>query len=165
MVGKTSNPVDSNRSHNNDRRRINSSRQGIISAIPLILTTTSRSRMSKFCSKKAKATVGDQVITFDSTVERDRYLHLKLLERAGEIHNLEIQVPYQLLPAQEGERGVKYIADFKYQQDGKTVVEDTKSAITKKQPDYILKRKMMLFFHGIKIKQIERKQGVWVYPK
>ena len=118
--------------------------------------------MSKFCSKKAKATVGDQVITFDSTVERDRYLHLKLLERAGEISNLEIQVPYQLIPAQAGERGVKYVADFRYQQGGKTVIEDTKSAITKKLPDYVLKRKMMLFFHGIKIKQVERKQGVWV---
>ncbi len=118
--------------------------------------------MSKFCSEKAKVVVGDQIITFDSTVERDRYLHLKLLERAGEISNLEIQVPYQLLPTQEGERGVKYIADFRYQQDGKTVIEDTKSAITKKLPDYILKRKMMLFFHDVKIKQVERKQGVWV---
>ena len=49
------------------------------------------------------------------------------------------------------EREVCYIADFVYQENGKTIVEDTKGYRT---TDYILKRKMLLFFRNIKIKEI-----------
>ena len=89
---------------------------------------------------------------FDSKTEAARWQELQLLERAGEITELERQVEYELIPKQKGERAVKYIADFRYiDHDGKTVVEDTKGV---KTPVYILKRKLMLRVHGIKIREV-----------
>lgn len=95
--------------------------------------------------------------TFDSKHEAERYSELKLLERAGQIENLQLQVPFQLLYPQRGEdgkvveRGVKYIADFVYTENGKTVVEDAKGMRT---PEYIIKRKLMLWIHGIRIREV-----------
>lgn len=128
---------------------------------------------SKYHSRK----ITRDGITFDSMKEYRRYCDLKLLERAGKIQDLKRQVEFELLPAQfediptgeiyrQGERkgqpkykrvcvekSVKYVADFTYHSadTGKMVVEDTKGFKTK---DYILKRKMMLYFHGIKIKEV-----------
>ena len=104
--------------------------------------------------RNAKVTV--EGITFDSKREARRYLDLLLLEKAGDISDLRRQVKYELIPSQRingkvVERKVEYIADFVYLRDGETVVEDTKGIRTK---DYILKRKMMLYFHGIKISEI-----------
>ena len=121
--------------------------------------------MSKY--KNKKITVGG--ITFDSKREAERYRELYFLERAGEITDLRRQVKFNLLPTQREapteigknglfkkgkilEREVSYIADFVYKNKiGFTVVEDTKGFRTK---DYILKRKMMLYFHGIRIREI-----------
>lgn len=107
---------------------------------------------SKYRSRKI--TVDGEV--FDSKKEYKRFVELTLLERAGKITNLRRQVKYELLPSQriDGkvvERPVSYYADFAYDQDGKTIVEDTKGVRT---TDYILKRKMLLYFHGIRIKEI-----------
>lgn len=91
-------------------------------------------------------------IAFDSKAEAARWQELCLLERAGEIKELERQVEYELIPKQKGERAVKYIADFRYiDHDGKTVVEDTKGV---KTPVYILKRKLMLWVHGIRVVEV-----------
>ena len=49
------------------------------------------------------------------------------------------------------EKEVSYIADFCYEQAGKPVVEDTKGFRT---ADYVIKRKLMLHVHGIKIKEV-----------
>jgi hypothetical protein len=49
------------------------------------------------------------------------------------------------------ERECNYIADFVYEQDGKTIVEDTKGVRT---PDYIIKKKLMLYIHKIQIKEV-----------
>lgn len=46
------------------------------------------------------------------------------------------------------ERSCKYIADFVYRQDGKTIVEDCKGMRT---PEYKIKRKLMLWRYNIKI--------------
>jgi hypothetical protein len=89
-------------------------------------------------------------ISFDSKAEADRYSELSLLLRGGAITGLKMQVKYVLLPKQDKERAVEYIADFVYEENGKTVVEDVKGFKTK---DYILKRKMMMYFHKIKIKE------------
>lgn len=120
----------------------------------------------------AKKCVADG-ITFDSIKERDRYIVLKSQERQGLISDLQMQVPFVLIPAQYEtvksitkrgkekiskklvERECRYIADFVYQRDGETVVEDTKGY--KKggaYATYTLKRKMMLYFHGIKVQEI-----------
>lgn len=95
-------------------------------------------------------------ITFDSMKEYKRFCELTLLERAGEITDLQRQVKFMLIPSQKidgkvVERPVHYIADFVYQEDGQMVVEDTKGFKTK---DYILKRKMMLHVHGIRIREV-----------
>lgn len=108
-------------------------------------------------------------VTFDSKREANRYQELLLLERVGAIKNLKTQVKYTLIPAQyekvwkprkkayeKGkclERECSYIADFVYVdiKSGEIVVEDTKGFKTK---DYIIKRKLMLYVHDIKIKEI-----------
>lgn len=87
-------------------------------------------------------------ITFDSKKEAQRYQTLKLFEKAGMITDLKCQVAFELIPKQDGERAVKYIADFVYKELGKVVVEDVKG---KRTQVYILKRKLMLERHGIKI--------------
>jgi hypothetical protein len=52
------------------------------------------------------------------------------------------------------ERATRYVADFTYRENGELVVEDTKSAATVKNKDYIMKRKLMLQVHGIRIKEV-----------
>ncbi|MBP5423758.1 MAG: DUF1064 domain-containing protein [Paludibacteraceae bacterium] len=98
-------------------------------------------------------------VVFDSIKEGNRYTELKLLERAGYISDLKRQVKYILIPSQKDEKGrviereVSYKADFVYRDNetGKTVVEDVKGFRTK---EYILKRKMMLYFKGIRIMEV-----------
>lgn len=79
------------------------------------------------------------------------------MQRAGLISNLREQVKYVLIPAQRDssgkllERECAYYADFVYDRDGVTVVEDTKGFRT---PEYKIKRKLMLRVHGISITEL-----------
>ena len=107
--------------------------------------------MSKYGSKK----VTQNGYKFDSKMESRRWNELVLLERAGRIQNLQRQVKFELIPSQRingkvVERACNYVADFVYMENGKQVVEDSKGFKTK---DYIIKRKLMLFRFGIKIKE------------
>lgn len=88
-----------------------------------------------------------------SQKEHERAVQLGLWLRAGLISDLREQVTYELIPAQEGEKPCKYVADFVYtdNETGLTVVEDTKGVRTR---DYIIKRKLMLYVHGIRIKEV-----------
>ena len=93
--------------------------------------------------------------TFDSQKEYRRFCELRLLERAGRIADLQRQVKFELIPSQriDGkvvERACVYVADFVYTEDGKKIVEDTKGVRT---ADYIIKRKLMLWVHGIQIRE------------
>lgn len=96
-------------------------------------------------------------ILFDSKHEADRYVELKFLQRIGEIRDLQLQVPFELIPKQteDGkvvERAVKYVADFVYYDKvGNLVVEDAKGM---KTDAYLLKRKMMRYFKGIEIREV-----------
>ena len=96
-------------------------------------------------------------ITFDSKKEATRYAELKLLQRAGEIFDLQRQVPFTLIPKQtrDGkvvERPCVYKADFVYKEkDGTEVVEDTKGMRTK---EYVIKRKLMLWQFGIVVREV-----------
>lgn len=109
--------------------------------------------MSKYNSKK---TVVDGQ-KFDSKKEANRYQELLMLEKAGVIKNLSRQVKFVLIPSQRDangkviERECSYKADFKYEEDGKTVVEDVKGFRTK---EYIIKRKLMLYQYGIRIREV-----------
>ena len=91
--------------------------------------------------------------TYDSKKEARRGEELKLLERASVIQNLRFQVPFELIPPQRDSenkaiRACKYIADFVYQDGDKTIIEDSKGMKTK---EYLIKKKLMLFVHGIEI--------------
>ena len=97
---------------------------------------------------------------FDSALERDRFIILDADQREGKISDLRRQVKFVLIPSQtvDGklvERECSYIADFVYKVQGQIVVEDTKSKATR-TPEYIIKRKLMLYVHGIIIHEIER---------
>lgn len=120
----------------------------------------------KYGNKKIVNAFGE----FDSALEYRRFLVLKDAERQGVISNLRCQVPYLLIPHQYKtvivhlktkdkteeklvERKVEYVADFVYVKDGLEVVEDTKGM---RLADYILKRKMMLYFHKIEIREVKK---------
>ncbi len=110
-------------------------------------------------------------IKFDSGLEMCRYVFLCEKEKKGVISDLRRQVKFNVLPAQyerpqyitDGkgkklpkpkvkERAVTYVADFVYKHKGIEVVEDTKGQRT---DVYILKRKLMLYFHDISIYEVE----------
>lgn len=106
--------------------------------------------MNKYGAKKiTDPTTG---FVFDSTKEYHRWCELRLLERARKITGLQRQVKYELIPKQDGERACTYLADFVYtDSDGKTVVEDAKGVRT---DAYKIKRKLMLWVHGIKVQEV-----------
>lgn len=127
--------------------------------------------MSKYNSRKI--TVNG--ITYASAKEYRRHRELLLLERAGAIRDLQLQVKFDLIPAQyesferyskktgkrlkDGkrliEKGCGYVADFVYQMDGEKVVEDVKGYKNSTAYDvFVIKRKLMLFIHGIRVKEI-----------
>lgn len=107
-------------------------------------------------------------IEFDSRKEAARYKELKLLEAAGEISNLEMQVKFVLIPTQRepdfvGVRGgikkgkviekeCSYLADFVYIREGEVIVEDVKGYKNGSAYNiFKIKRKLMLYLYGIKI--------------
>ena len=111
--------------------------------------------------------VGDEV--FHSRKEMRRYQDLLLLEKAGQIHNLRREVKYLLIPSQREtiwkngkpkqgkciEREVSYIADFVYEENGQTIVEDVKGCKKSKAYDlFVIKRKLMLYVHGIRVREV-----------
>ena len=89
-------------------------------------------------------------ITFHSKKEKDYYLKLKMLEKAGKIKDLKLQVPFLLLNTIKYKNKtyskVQYYADFQYLdvETGKIKIIDVKSEITKKDKVYRLKIKMLL---------------------
>lgn len=108
--------------------------------------------------------------SFDSKKEMRRYAELQIMQSAGMISGLQRQKKFVLIPAQRepdtvGKRGgrikgkviereVVYYSDFfYYTKEGDAVVEDVKSEATK-TPQYILKRKMLLYVHGIRIREV-----------
>lgn len=120
---------------------------------------------AKYHNKK----VTYQGIEFDSKKEMYRYIRLKSMLDEGQISDLRLQVPFELIPAiYEDEivklktktkvvkrcvqKAVKYVADFVYKDlYGYEIVEDSKGLRTK---EYLLKKKMMRAFLGITIKEV-----------
>lgn len=86
--------------------------------------------MSKYHNKKTQI----DMYVFDSAKEAKRYKELKLMEKANVISDLELQPRFLL---QEGfrkngktYRKIEYVADFKYKENGKIIVEDVKGIKT-----------------------------------
>jgi hypothetical protein len=116
---------------------------------------------NKFFAIKTRSSDG---ILHDSGKEAYRWEELLLLQRAGKIKDLKRQVKFVLIPTQREtvgkktkvvERECSYVADFVYTRtdNGKTVVEDTKSPITRTK-EYVIKRKLMRYIHGIAVHEV-----------
>lgn len=117
---------------------------------------------------------------FDGKNEWLRWCFLKDAQKGGMIRNLRRQVEFELIPRQEheeirrlktktktvtvfDEHPVRYLADFVYEkrttiedlwgesEEWYTVVEDFKGM---RLPDYIIKRKLMLYLKHIKIREV-----------
>jgi hypothetical protein len=101
-------------------------------------------RVSKYGSIKAEA----DGIKFASKAERGRYMDLRLMERAGEIEELRMQVRFPLIV--NDLLICDYLADFQYQAAGGLIVEDVKGYKTR---EYMMKKKLMLAIHGVEIKE------------
>ncbi|MDR3386836.1 MAG: DUF1064 domain-containing protein [Rudaea sp.] len=123
----------------------------------LIVPLASPAKQPKYRNTKCE----HNGIKFDSQKERSRWFHLIQLQVAGAIRDLELQVPFVLTDRKQRddgtwERASKYVADFVYTDvaTGRQVVEDVKSAATRKNRTYIQKRKQMLDKFGITVKEI-----------
>lgn len=97
-------------------------------------------------------------ITFASHAEADRYGELKILERAGRISSLQLQVPFVLAPAvlirgaNRKSPAIRYFADFVYMSDGgEVIIEDVKGMLT---PVYRIKRHLMAL-RGLHITEVK----------
>lgn len=110
-----------------------------------------REQETKSKSKYRNTKVSNSHGYFDSQKEYYRYLELKSLEKNNVIEDLQRQVMFELIKKNGKERATVYFADFVYVKDGEYIVEDVKSEITRKKPDYVMKRKLMLDRHGIEI--------------
>ena len=104
---------------------------------------TDKKSKSKYNNKKTVV----NGITFDSSKECKRFLELSLLQDNGVIKNLERQKRFQIVPKTKDEKAVFYIADFVYEENGRQICEDVKSAITRKNSTYIIKRKLFKYLY------------------
>lgn len=124
-------------------------------------------KKSKYLSKKIEY----NGLKFDSKKECNRYVDLLGQLENGEIQDLKLQVKYVLIPAQREpstynsrgreilgkvkERECSYIADFVYEKDGKTVVEDVKGyRFGNAYTIFTIKRKLMLYRYGIEVQEV-----------
>ena len=122
---------------------------------------------TKYGNNKIKNAFG----TYDSELEYARFIFLSNRQKEGEISGLRRQVEYLLIPAQYGteirhlktkdkevrvllERPCSYIADFVYERNGKTIVEDCKGAKAIITETAKIKKKLLLWVHGIELRYI-----------
>lgn len=97
---------------------------------------------------------------FDSIKEYKRYVELTAMMQRDEIQDLQCQVKFVLAPKVklEGEKRAKpelrYYADFTYISKGRLIVEDVKSAVTRKLASYRNKKHLMKTVHNIDLKEV-----------
>lgn len=112
--------------------------------------------MHKYRNRKTQI----ENIVFDSQKEAQRYCELKLLEKKGEISQLQRQVSFELVPAEVGAnkkklRAIVYLADFVYltEKDGVSQkhIEDVKGV---KTAVYKLKKRLMWHLYRINIEEV-----------
>lgn len=112
-----------------------------------------KKKRNKFGNKLLQTQDGN----FASEWEYEYWGQLKLLQRAGEIKNLERQKPYIINV--NGIQVAKYIADFVYEdKSGNIVVVDTKSKATEKLSEFRIKKNLMLAVFGINVQVILKNQ-------
>lgn len=116
-------------------------------------------------------------IEFDSCDEMNRYIELSDMQGKGLISNLRRQYSFELIPRQSKmvvkhlktkdktvekflENPAIYTCDFMYFENGMYVLEDVKSAFTRTEKDYVLRRKLMVR----KIQEHNAKcRGQWIF--
>lgn len=97
---------------------------------------------------------------FDSVKEYKRYIELTAQMQRNEIQDLQCQVKFELAPKVKiaGEKRAKpalrYFADFTYLSNGQLIVEDVKSAVTRKLASFRNKKHLMKSVHDIDIKEV-----------
>lgn len=103
-----------------------------------------------------RTTVGD--LTFDSKAEAKRWQELTLLQRAGQISDLERQVAFVLAPgvkfagARRAQPALRLVVDFAYREHGEQVLEDVKGVIT---TAFTIKRHLLKAVHGVDVRLIK----------
>jgi len=112
-------------------------------------------KRAKYASEK----VEQGGVRFDSKKEARRWAELERMQAGGQISELRRQVAFVLAPAVllAGEArtkpAMKYLADFTYVQGGQLVVEDVKSAPTRKLAIFRAKKHLMATVHNIHIRE------------
>lgn len=117
-----------------------------------LLNNSIDTKQSKYHNKKVQY----DGITFDSIKEKSWYIKYKLMQQAGEIHDLQLQVPFTLIEtfklSDKTYRKTSYVADFTYyDENGNYHVIDTKGFRTE---TYKLKKKLMAWKYGIEIEEV-----------
>jgi hypothetical protein len=110
-------------------------------------------RRSKFGNTQSVSETGEK---YDSNKERNHHAALEAARHAKDpsqrVVEIILQQKFELIPKQDGERAVNYFADFVVTYaDGRREVQDTKSEPTRRDKAYVMKRKLMLRVHGIRI--------------
>lgn len=95
--------------------------------------------------KVTRSLPNGDVVTFDSKREAKRFDALYVMAKQGHIKNLTLQPEYEIIPTCKHNgttlRKIKYIADFRYEKNGKIIVEDAKGFHT---DVYQLKKRLFL---------------------
>lgn len=95
--------------------------------------------------KVTRSLPNGEVVTFDSKREAKRFDALYVMAKQGHIKNLTLQPEYEIIPTCKHNgttlRKIKYIADFRYEKNGKIIVEDAKGFHT---DVYQLKKRLFL---------------------
>lgn len=117
-----------------------------------LLNNSITTKQNKYHNKK----VYYDEMTFDSKKEYSYYLKYKLMEQAGEIYDLKMQVPFTLIETfklqNKTYRKTIYKADFTFiDKEGKYHVIDVKGMRT---DVYKLKKKLMAWKYGIEIEEV-----------
>lgn len=112
------------------------------------LFSPSSQRIPKANKFGAKRTEVDGHV-FDSKVEAQRYRELLMMERAGLISDLQLQVPFILQESfvdADGnkQRKIQYTADFVYKEQTFTVIEDVKGAATVRGEAFRVRWRLLL---------------------
>lgn len=120
-------------------------------------------KQNKYRAKKVEGCLADGTPhTFDSIKEADRYNELALMQSAGQISDLEIQKKFLLIPSQKMSdgstlRGIDYICDFAYIQNGEQRIEDVKGYKNPASAAYRvfqIKKKLMKWIHKIEVHEV-----------
>lgn len=131
-----------------------------------------RARKSSFCVKSTGKIPHTKTLldgySFDSASEANRYTYLKTLEKAGRISALCIHPGFTLQPGFKdrlgrARRAITYIADFSYEQEGLSIVEDVKSDFTAQDKVFRIKSKILCFQNpNIVFRAVKYHRGAWI---